>query len=66
MIRLPCVIVSVLALSKVGCGFELNSVQNKDYKIGICGFSTKHAVLRSKNKDWMACNQVNVPLSMLY
>ena len=36
--------VSVLALSKVGCGFEPKSVQNKDYKIGICGFSTKHAV----------------------
>jgi hypothetical protein len=25
--------------------------QTKDYEIGICCFSTKHAVLRSKNKD---------------
>ena len=45
--------VSVLALSKVGCGFEPKSVQNKDYKTGICGFSTKHAVLRNKSKDWL-------------
>jgi hypothetical protein len=24
----------------------------KDYKIGICCFSAKHAALRRKNKDW--------------
>jgi hypothetical protein len=27
--------------------------QTKDYKIGICYFSAKHAASRSKNKDWL-------------
>ena len=66
LIKLPCIIVSVLALSKIGCGFESKSVQTKDYKIGICSFSTKHAVLRSKSKDWLACNQVNVSSLHVY
>jgi len=26
--------------------------QTKDYKIGICCFSTKHAALRRKSKEW--------------
>jgi hypothetical protein len=34
--------------------------QVKDYKIGICFFSAKHAALRSKSKDWLARNQNNV------
>jgi hypothetical protein len=29
-------------------------------KIGICCFSSKHASLRSENKDWLARNQKNV------
>ena len=36
------------------------SCQTKDYKIGICCFSTKHAALRRKSKDWLARNQNNV------
>ena len=32
----------------------------KDYKIGMCCFPAQHAVLRSKNKDWLARNQNNV------
>ena len=32
----------------------------KDYKIGICYFSTKHAVSKSKSRDWLAGNQDNV------
>jgi hypothetical protein len=32
----------------------------KDYKIGICCFSAKHAALRRKSKDWLARNQNNV------
>jgi hypothetical protein len=32
--------------------FEAQSCQTKDYKIGISCFSTKHAALRRKNKDW--------------
>ena len=33
--------------------------QTKDYEIGICYFSSKHAALRSKSKDWLAGNQDN-------
>ena len=36
------------------------SPQTKDYKIGICCFSAKHATLRRKSKDWLARNQNNV------
>ena len=32
----------------------------KDYKIGICYFSTKHAVSKNKSRDWLAGNQDNV------
>jgi hypothetical protein len=52
--------VSVLALSAVDHGFESRSGQTKDYKIGICCISTKHAALRRKSKDWLARNQDNV------
>jgi hypothetical protein len=52
--------VSVLASSAVDCGFEPRSGQAKDYKIGSCCFSTKHAALRRKSKDWLARNQSNV------
>ena len=52
--------VSVLASSAVDRGFEHWSGQSKDYKIGICCFSAKHAALRSKSKDWLARNQDNV------
>ena len=47
------VMVSVLASSAV----DPRSVQTKDYKIGICCFSTKKAALRRKSKDWLARNQ---------
>jgi hypothetical protein len=51
---------SVLASSAVDRGFELRSDETKDYKIGICCFSAKHAALRGKSKDWLARNQDNV------
>jgi hypothetical protein len=54
------VIVSGLALSVVDCEFEPQSSQTKDYKIGLCCFSTKHAALRIKSKDWLVKNQDNV------
>ena len=54
------VMVSVLASSVVDRGFEKRSGQTKDYNIDICCFSSKHASLRKKNKDWLARNQVNV------
>jgi len=34
-------------------GFEYQSGQTKDYKIGICCFSAKHAALWRKSKDWL-------------
>ena len=54
------VMVSVLASSAVDCGFKPWSGQTKDYNIGICCFSAKHAALRRKSKDWLARNQDNV------
>ena len=32
-------------------GFESGSGQTKDYKIGICFISSKHAALRRKSKE---------------
>jgi hypothetical protein len=52
--------VSVLASSAVDCGFKPQSGQTKYIKLGICCFSTKHAALRRKGKDWLAQNQDNV------
>ena len=57
------VMVSVLASSAVDRGFEPPSVQTKDYKIGICCFSAKHAALSRKSKDWLARNEDNVSKS---
>jgi hypothetical protein len=44
------VMVRALASSVVDRGFERRSGQTKDYKIGICWFSVRHAVLRKKSK----------------
>ena len=52
--------VSVFTSSAVDRGFEPRSGQTKDYKIGICCFSAKHAALRRKSKHWLARNQNNV------
>ena len=52
--------VSVLALTAIDHGFEPQSGQTKDYKIGICCFSAKYAALKRKSKDWMVQNQDNV------
>ena len=52
--------VSMFASSAVVRGFEPQSGQTKDYKIGICCFSAKHTALRSKSKDWWAPNQNNM------
>jgi hypothetical protein len=50
--------VGLLTMSAVDCGLEPRSGQTKDFKIGICRFSAKHAALRSK--DWLARNRDNV------
>ena len=52
--------VSMLASNAVDSGFEPRSGQTKDYKIGICRFSAKHAALRRKSKVWLAWSQNNV------
>jgi hypothetical protein len=54
------VMVSVLASSAVDRGLESRSGQTKNYKIGICCFSDKHAALRRKSKDWLVRNPKNV------
>ena len=46
--------------SVVDRGFEPQSSHTKDYNIGICYFSAKHAALRSKSKDWLVLNQDNM------
>ena len=58
--RIGGVMVSVLASSTVDRGFEPRSDETKDYKISICCFSTEHAALMIKSKDWLARNQNNV------
>jgi len=45
------VMVGVLASSAVDLGFEPGSGKTKDYQIGICCFSDKHAALRRESKD---------------
>ena len=45
------VMVSVLSLCAVDCGFEPRVGQTKDCKISICCFFAKHAALRRKSKE---------------
>ena len=47
--RIGGVMVSVLASSVVGGGFEP--------RFGICCFSAKHAALKRKSKDWLGRNK---------
>ena len=49
--------VSVLSSSVVDVDSSLDRVKPN---IRICCFSTKHASLRRKSKDWLARNQNNV------
>ena len=53
MNRIGGVMISVLASRKVDRGCEARSNQTKDYKIGICCFSSQHAALNRKSKDWL-------------
>ena len=48
--RIVGVMVSVLTSSAVDREFDIRSGQAKDYKIGICCFSAKHAALKEKNQ----------------
>jgi hypothetical protein len=58
--RIDGVMVSVFASSTVDRGFEPRSDETKDYEIDICCFSSTHAALRRKSKDWWVRNQDNV------
>ena len=49
--RIGIILISVLALSAVDRGFEPRSGQTKDYKIGMCCFSARHAALRRKREE---------------
>jgi hypothetical protein len=60
MNRIGGVMVSVLAPSAVDREPKSRLGQIKDYKIGICCFSSKHATLRNKRKDCLARNQDNI------
>ena len=54
MNRICGVMVSMLASTTVDRGFEPRSGQTKDYKIGICCFSAKYAVLGERAKTgWL-------------
>jgi hypothetical protein len=50
-------IVGLLASSAIDYRFQPRFGQTKDFKIGICCFSSKSPVLRSKSKDWWAWNR---------
>ena len=58
--RIGGVMVTVLASSAVDREFEPRSGQTKDYKIGICCFSTKRAALRRNIKDCLTRNRDDV------
>jgi hypothetical protein len=54
--------ISVLASSAVDFGFKPRSGQTKDYKIGICCFSAKHA---AKEKDQrLVGSECNITLDL--
>ena len=50
----------MFASSAIDRGFEPQTGQIKDFKIGMCCFSAKQAALKRKNKDWLARNQNDV------
>ena len=50
----------VLTSSRVDFWFDPRSCQPKNYTIGMCCFSSKHASLRRMSKAWLARNQDNV------
>jgi hypothetical protein len=52
--------VSMLSSSAVDRVFQPMVGSPKDYKIGICCFSAKHAALRRKSKNGVAWNKNNV------
>ena len=65
--RIGGVMVSMFDSSAVNHGFQLKLGQTKDYKIGICCFSAKHAALRRKSRllfQWVST--IKIQLSLLF
>ena len=58
--RIDGVVVRVLAFSTPDHGFDPQSDQTKDYKIGNSCFSTKYATLRRKRKSLLVRKQNSV------
>ena len=58
--RIGGIMVSVFNSRVVDHGFKPQSVQTKDYQMGISCSSAQHAALRRKSKDWLARNQDNM------
>ena len=52
--------VGMLASSAIDRGFKPRSGQAKDFSIGICCFSAKHAALRGKSKDWSKWGDMSI------
>ena len=59
-VQIGGVLVSVLTTSVVERGFEFRSGQTKDYTIGICCYSARHAGLTRKSKHELARNHDNM------
>ena len=60
VLNIVYVLVGLKILITAAVAHWLASALSKDYTIGICSFSAKHAALRRKTKDWLAQNQDNV------
>ena len=58
-IYLFCHLATPVLANHIG-GLEARSCQTKDYKIGICCFSTKHVSLKGNSKYGLVQNQDNV------
>ena len=58
--------VSVLASSAVDRGLEPKLGQTKNYKIAICCFSARHAVLMRRSKYWLVRIRIMGPNKATY
>ena len=56
--------VNMLTSIEEDSGFEAQSIKPKIMKL-VCCFSTKHIVLKSMSKDWLARNQDIMPYKVL-
>jgi hypothetical protein len=56
-LKFPHTIIQIFIYSQcssaIDCGFESRSGQTKDYEIGMCCFSAKHALRRKSKTSWL-------------